>query len=506
MSKLATIVDGVLGVDPSADALEFNKDWWTWGDLSRIGTALDAALTAAGLGASTRVAGMMCNRPEVAAALLKIISSDRCVVTLNPSLPDDRLAQDILGLKPPVIFGVAKDWARPAVIAAAKQIGCLGLELTEDKVDPVRLVAGLEKMTGSDLRVLSDEGVGIEMLTSGTTGTPKRVPLKRRTLEQAVIDAGLYDRRSPDDPPKLRGGVAIGNSPFAHIGGIFSLFNTIMAGRKLTLLEKFSVTGWVDAVKRHRPRVAGAPPSALRMILDANVPKEDLSSLVAFRAGTAPLDPDLGDEFYERYGIPVLQNYSATEFAGAGAGWTIEDYKIYHKTKRGSVGRINPGIKARVVDQETGEPVAPGTEGLLEILASHLGDGKNWLRTTDLAVIDEDEFMWIKGRADNAIIRGGFKIIPDDVVRAIEQHPAVREAAVVALPDPRLGQVPAAAYLTRSGASAPSSDEMRNFLRERLLPYQIPTEILAVEEFPRTPSLKVSQPDLRQLILNRIAA
>lgn len=499
MSKLGEMLNGVLEIDPKADAIEFEHAWWSWGDLRRIGQAVDAALNAAGLGASARVGGLMRNRPELAAALIAIIGADRCVVTLNPSLPDDRLAGDISGLAPPAIIAFARDWERPAVREAARAIGCLGLELTCDLAAPVRIVPGLEAPSGAGLRRLSEGSVAIEMLTSGTTGTPKRIPLKLRTLEQSVIDAGVYDKRGQDDPPKLRGGVTIVNAPFAHISGIFGLFNTIVAGRKVTLLERFSVEAWVDAVRRHRPKVAGAPPSALRMILDANVPKEDLASLSAYRTGTAPLDPDLADEFFERYGIPVLQNYSATEFAGAGAGWTIDDYRKHRKDKRGSVGRMTPGVKARIVDPDTGEEVPRGEQGLLEILASHLGDGKGWLRTTDLAVLDADDFLYIKGRADNAIIRGGFKIMPDDLVRAIEQHPAVREAAVTALPDARLGQVPVAAYIPKAGASPPSEADLKAFLRDRLLPYQVPTTIVAVEELPRTPSLKVSQPELRKL-------
>ncbi|MBV9509417.1 MAG: long-chain fatty acid--CoA ligase, partial [Caulobacteraceae bacterium] len=417
-SKLYEITQGVMHVDPAADAIEFEGAWWTWGDLSRIGDAIEAALAKAGLGANTRIGGVMRNRPETAAMMLALLTSDRCVVTLNPSLPDDRLAGDILALKPPAVIAFAQDWARPAVAEAARKIGCLGIELTHDRVAPVRLVPGLETVSGADLQREAAEGIAIEMLTSGTTGAPKRIPIKRFTLEQAVVDAGVYDNRGPDEAPKLRSGVTIFNSSFAHIAGFFALFNNVASGRKLSMMEKFNVAGWVDAVRRHRPKVAGAPPSALRMIIDAKVPKEDLASLVAFRAGTAPLDPELGEEFYDIYGIPVLQNYSATEFAGAGAGWTLEDFKKYHKEKRGSVGRVNPGIKARVIDAETGEPVAFGTQGLLELQAPHLGDG-GWLRTTDLAVMDADDFLWIKGRADNAIIRGGFKIIPDDVVRAL---------------------------------------------------------------------------------------
>jgi long-chain acyl-CoA synthetase len=498
MSRLSDLVRGVLRVDPAAPAMEHDGRWRSWGELDGLIDAIDAALAAGGLGAGARVAAMLRNHPLMAAALLGLVTTDRCVVTLNPSLPDARLAADILALRPPAVIALESDWARQEVREAALAIGCLGLMLTEDGDQPVRPAPGLEQVTGRDLN-REAPGVAIEMLTSGTTGAPKRIPLKAATFEQAIVDAGVFDGRKPGDPPRLRAGVQILNAPFAHIGGVFGLFNVIAAGRQSCLLDRFTVEGFADAVRRHRPKVASAPPSALRMILDAQVPKEDLASLVAFRAGTAPLDPDLADEFHARYGVPVLQNYGATEFAGGVAGWTLADFKTYPTEKRGSVGRVMPGISARIVDPETGAELALGAEGLLELKARHLGDGKSWLRTTDLAVLDGDDFLWIRGRFDNAIIRGGFKVLPDDVVRALEQHPAIREAAVVALPDPRLGQVPAAAYTVRGGSMAPDEAELRGFLREKLLPYQVPVRLLQVGELPRTPSLKVSQPDLKAL-------
>lgn len=504
MSRLAELVRGVLRVDPAAPAMEHQRRWWSWGDLDRVIEAVDQALTGQGIGAGERVGCLLRNRPELAALLLGVVITDRCVVTLNPSLPDERLANDIRVLRPPVLIGSAQDWARESVLSAAREIGAMALQLPSEPGGPVTVVGGLSAPTGGELNRQAP-GVGVEMLTSGTTGVPKRIPLKARALEQAVVDAGVYDNRKPEDAPRLRGGVQILNAPFAHIGGVFGLFNCIAGGRSSCLLDKFSVVDWVDAVRRHRPKVAGAPPSALRMILDAEVSKDDLSSLVAFRTGTAPLDPDLADAFYDKFGIPVLQNYGATEFAGGVAGWTIGDFKAHHKDKRGSVGRMNPGIDARIVDPESGAEKALGEEGLLELRASHLGDGKAWVRTTDLAVLDADSFLWINGRHDNAIIRGGFKILPDDLIRALEQHPAVREAAVVALPDPRLGQVPAAAYILKAGARPPSDEELRAFLRERLLPYQVPVALLAVDEMPRTPSLKVSQPDLKKLFLDHAA-
>jgi acyl-CoA synthetase (AMP-forming)/AMP-acid ligase II len=503
MSKLAELVREIFSLDPAAHAAELDGEWWSWGDLAAIGAAIEEKLTSAGLGKDARIAGMLKNRPEMAGALVHVLASGRCLVTLNPSLPDDKLGEDIRTLKPGAIFGLESEWARLGVIAAAREIGCLGLVLTQDRANPVRVIDGLEKPDLSTLRAFAEDGVGVEMLTSGTTGTPKRIPLKRRSIEQSVLGAAVYDGRKEGDKPKLRDHVVLVNAPFTHIAGIFGLMNAIMAGRKVAILSRFSVEGWVGAVERHGLKVASAPPAALRMILDAKVPKDRLKSLSAFRTGTAPLDPDLADAFFERYGIPVLQNYSATEFAGAGAGWTLADYKNHYPAKRGSVGRINPGLDARTVDPETGAPLGIGEQGLLELRAPHLGNG-DWMRTTDLAVLDEDNFLYIKGRADNAIIRGGFKVFPEDVIKAMQEHPAIREAAVVGLPDDRLGQIPVAAYVTKAGEIAPDDADLREVLRQKLLAYQVPVHIFALDELPRTPSLKVSQPELKALLAEKI--
>lgn len=286
--------------------------------------------------------------------------------------------------------------------------------------------------------------------------------------------------------------------PFVHIGGLWALFTVANAGRRACLLEKFDVREWHAAVKQYRPKVSGAPPAALRMILDANIPREDLSSLIALRTGAAPLDPAIEDEFLSRYGTSVLQNYAATEF-GDIAGWTLKEYRELRLSKRSSVGRIQPTVAARCVDPVTGAEVPLGAEGVLEIRAAHIGDGRNWIRTNDRAKMDNDRFLWITGRADNAILRGGFKVHPDDVVKALEQHPAVLEACVVGIDDRRLGQAPVAAVVLRGAMSSPGSEELQQFLRAHLLPYQIPTQFKFIAEMPRTPSMKPNQPAVREL-------
>lgn len=500
MSQLKDILAAVMAIDPQAPAIEFEGRWHSWGELATAGAALEAVLDAAGLGPGTRVAGLLRNHVRIIPAVQAVVGSGRCIATLNPHAPDDKLAADIRALKAPVLVALAIDWARPDIRAAAADIGCLGIEMTLDPALPVRLVDGLERVRGADLN-REATGVGIEMLTSGTTGTPKRVPLKLANFERMMMETAIYEAgRQKDAAPVLRSGVQIMNTPFSHIGGIMSCFGFALAGRKGCLLDRFNVGSFVDAVRRHRPKTASAPPSALRMLLDADVPKEALSSLVVFRTATAPLDPALADAFTEKYGIPVLQNYGATEFAGGVAGWTLPEWQKYGRDKRGSVGNIHKGIDARITDPDSGEELPHGAQGVLELRAPHLGNGKDWVKTTDLAVLDADRYLWIKGRADNAIIRGGFKVLPDDVVNAMQQHPAIREASVVGLPDPRLGQVPGAAYILKANAPPLGEDEMRTFLREKLMPYQVPVVLKQMDEFPRTPSMKVSQPDLRRLL------
>jgi len=498
-SQLSGWIDSIAAVDPDAAELEFEGHWQSWGELISAAGALGGVLDDASLPAGTRVGVLLRNHATQIPVLLGLFRSGRCLASINASAPDDKLADDIRRAGVPALVATEADWARPGIREAAAAIGAVGIALTGKADAPAVAVAGL-----AGDRTLwtnpSAEGVAIEMLSSGTTGTPKRIPLTTRKFEHALKGAASFEKgRGENDAPKLRGGVQIVTAPLAHIAGITGVMNNLLAGRKICLIEKFSVEAFRDAVVRHRPKVAGAPPSALRMLLDANLPKEDLSSLVAYRTGTAPLDPALADAFYERYGIPVLQNYGATEFAGGVAGWALEDFKSSWKAKYGSVGRINKGIEARVVDADSGDELAIGETGLLELRGGNIGKDSEWIRTNDLALLDPDNFLWIKGRHDGAIIRGGFKVFPDDVTKALETHPAVREAAATGMPDERLGQVPVAAFVLKSGFSAPTTDEMKTFLKSKLMPYQVPVRLMCVAELPRTPSMKVSQPELRVL-------
>ena len=496
MTLITDKLRAVMALDPDRIEIDFAGREYRWSDIARVVAEIERALDGLGLPRDARVGIMLRNRPAHVAAIVAVLASDRCLVSLNPILPDTRLFGDVAALSLPAIIADEEDAARPGLDKALAQAGT-ALVAIAPLLEGVRLACGMKR---SEATRQTAPGVAIEMLTSGTTGPPKRVPLTRAAFDASFAGFTSYEKhRDFADQPQLRSGVVMVVNPLTHIGGIYGCIGALLAGRKIALLERFTVEAWVEAIRRNQPKVAPAVPSAVRMLLEADVAREDLASLTALISGTAPLSPDLVDAFLEKYGIPILGNYGATEFAGPVAGWTLGDFTTLWPTKRGSVGRVHANIAARVVDGSSGRVLAPGDEGLLEVCGEQLGNGGAWLRTTDRATLDGDGFLYIAGRADDAIIRGGFKVHPDDVVKALHQHPAIREAAVVGVSDARLGAVPAAAIILRDGVQAPEPEALKAFLKQRLIAYQVPMQIRFVEDFPRTPSMKPSAPGLQAL-------
>ncbi|MBV9996507.1 MAG: AMP-binding protein [Caulobacteraceae bacterium] len=485
-----------LKIDPQATAIEFRGEWMSWGELGRIVEGVDAALAQAGLPADGGAGLVMRNTPPICGAVLSLIASDRCLITLNPYYPDATLAEDVRKLRPAAVVASKMDWERPAFREAAREIGAAGIEIAEDGA--VRLVPGLEAI-GPGEHFQPEEDVGIYMLTSGTTGPPKRIPMTRhrilKTLEGAAQQ--FEKNRTLEDEPVLRKAVMIHQGSMTHVGGLWNLISAVMGGFRICLLDKFNAAEWRRAIAVHKPRAAGLPPSAVRMLLDTDATKEELSSLVALRCGTAPLDADTIDAVWDRWGLAVLTSYGSTEFTGV-AGWQIDDFRKNWKAKRGAAGRLNPIYEARVRDLETDEILPPGKEGVLELRGDHVWNGQ-WVRTTDRAILDEDKYIWIKGRLDNAINRGGFKVHGEEIASVLNQHPDVREACVVGVPDKRLGEAPAAAVILRDGGRL-TEEELRAWAREHMLPYQVPVRFVFVDDLPRTASEKPMLPAVRALL------
>ncbi|WP_135456651.1 AMP-binding protein [Mycobacterium sp. DL99] len=478
---LSQRIDDVLDLDPNANAIQYDGQWHSWGQVATLARRISA------VSSGTQVGIMLRNQPPHVAALLGVLAAGGTVVVINPSRGDERTRADIEALGLPVLIGLAEDIAALATPSPATTTVTIRDLHTEPEVGPAR----------SPSRDAGRPGVAVWMLTSGTTGPPKRVDLTYDMLARSVI--GRDPENSPA-PTELRRGVAILNSPLVHVGGVYRVLLCIAEARSFVLLAKFDLTRWADAVREHQPRAVSLVPAALRMVLHSDLTRDDLAGVRAVTSGTAPLSADDADAFTEKFGIPVLTSYAATEFGGGVASWTLADHRKYWKAKRGSVGRANPGARLRVVDED-GNPLRPDEKGLLEVKPAQFDADAEWLRTTDLARIDDDGFVWILGRADQAIIRGGFKVMPDDVRTALESHPAVRGAAVIGISDDRLGETPVA-MVELHGAT--TVDALLEYLGGRLARYEIPTDIAIVEAIPRTPSGKADLGAVRDHFASRV--
>jgi long-chain acyl-CoA synthetase len=459
MHSLSQRIADVLTLQPEGAAIEYDGRWSTWRQVADLSNRIAAV-------GETEAGMLLRNRPAHVAALLGVLLGGGTVVTINPSRGDDRTRADIAALGLPVVIGDPDD------LASTMPAGPTAIPISSLDGAPQVPAPGAGR-----------RGVAVRMLTSGTTGPPKRIDLTYEMLARSVI--GPDADHSPA-PTQLRRGVAIVNAPLVHIGGVFRVLQCVCEARPFVLLERFELNRWADAVRRHRPRAVSLVPAALRMVLHSDLTRKDLESIRAVTSGTAPLSAEDADAFTAKYGIPVLTSYAATEFGGGVAGWTLDEYQKYWQDKRGSVGRASLGAKLRVVDED-GTPLGTDEAGLLEVKPGQLGPGADWMRTTDMARIDADGFLWILGRADEAIIRGGFKVMPDDVRNALESHPAVAGAAVVGRADERLGETPVAMVELRDAVDAAT---LVDYLRTRLARYEIPTDVVIVEQIPRTPSGK----------------
>lgn len=501
---LAERIRAVAAIDPQAEAIEQRGAWNRWQETSAAIEDLTSVLAAAGLGPGTEVAMPLRNRPHHVHAMAAVLANHCTIVTMNARQPPARTLAELDELRVPVLMADRDDLADPGLADAVSGAGVLAVALGGP--DPLSVVSPLEHDRPFEK---GDAGIAVKMLTSGTTGLPKRVAFSAQGLKDSVLGAARLtpgpSNRKPGEEPDLllRRGFIPNWAPIEHVSGMWRAVEHMLEGRRLCLMETFDPAEWARVVRTYEVRMAMLAPATLRMVLDSGIGKDDLASLKGVTSGTAPLSVELKEEFEQAFGIPVLPAYGATEFPGNGAGWTLADHESFGRSKVGSVGRARPGVQIRVVGETDGQPLASNEIGLVEILAQTAatpsGEAPAWLRTTDLGRIDEDGFLWILGRADSAIICGGFKILATELVEAIEQHRQVREASVVGIPDERLGAVPVAAVLPASADDPPTAEDLERHCRTLLPAYKVPREFRIVQDLPRTSSLKVSMPAVQDL-------
>jgi acyl-coenzyme A synthetase/AMP-(fatty) acid ligase len=464
------------------NAILFEDRWHDWPSLRRTADALTAAIR--NVPAGQAVAQVTRNRPCSVGALLGLLRESRCILQVSSIQPPAAIAEEMRRMSPAIIVAEAEEWSQP-LRAVAQELGALGISLSADSVAPMSGWTVREPAS----RAPAPHEVGIMMPTSGTTGPPKRVPITQAQLETYRADKDSQIVESDR--------VVIIAGPLFTVTGLRPLLSWATRPMRMALMERVDVARWAGLVKTYRPRDGGLPPAAMRMLLDSDVPRDSLASLQGWVTGSAPVDPDVAERFEAEFGVPVLVAYGATEFGGPVARMTAEDRQRWGNAKRGSSGRAITGNSLRVVGPEDGRELAPGESGLLEVSAARTGN--EWVRTNDLARIDADGFLYIEGRADDVIIRGGFKVPLGEVEAKLEAHPQVAQASVLAEDDERLGQVPVAAIVPRDGSGL-SAEAIEQWARETLAPYKRPARFVILPALPMTASMKVNRPELRRLL------
>jgi long-chain acyl-CoA synthetase len=456
------------------------------GELVASAERLGMTLAESGVATGQVVAAMLPNDAITIAALFGTWRAGGVYTPLNPRAADAELIIQLETLRPVAVITTPD---------LADRFSTFGLPVIVGA--DLSWSATLSPTTPENPRQY-DADVALLQFTSGTTGPPKPVPLRHTTVLdlidrllaklRGVKSAGSKSNRTP--MPNL---VPLSLSLWA---GIYQVLFAFRAGSGVVLMDRFSPSDFAALVKQHQLRSTVLPPAALAMVLyDESV--TDLSPLKIVRSITAPLSPVQGARFRDKFGVIVLNSYGQTELGGEVVGWSAADARAYGESKLGSVGRPLAGIDVTISDDEvmvrTPTTLARNIDpAFLDRLTD---DG--WFHTGDLGWFDDDGFLWLDSRVSDMINRGGLKVFPGAVEDVLLGAAGVREAAVVGVPDDRLGEVPWA-FVVRTD-DGPSEDALTTWCRERLTPYRVPVRIVFIEKLPRNDVGKVVKRDLAAL-------
>lgn len=469
---------------------------WTYAELAGWASAIAADLRARGLAAGDRVAVCLPNGPELVAALFGAWTAGVVPVTISALYHDDELRKSVgrvdaaLVLAPPERLEVFATDDPPAAELAAQPAAPVAEPLAPHPVDP------------------DDEGV--VLFTGGTTGSPKAVRLSHGGVRGALARLARASKGGAEGPYPLAPASASPNLltlPLFHSGGQHALLFALHVGRSAVLCERFRVETVARMVDEHRIDNLFLLPTMIFDLVEAP-PAVRLDAVRSVLVSGQALDPELRRRFEERFEVPILDNYGSTEI-GHVAGWTSRDLRE-GRWKPGAAGRLYEGVEIEIRG-EGGDPLPRGATGEIWVrtaitkgyvakdddAASVIVDERGWVASGDVGHLDDDDVLFLSGRSRDMIKTGGFQVWPAELETVLRAHPQVRDVAVVAAPDPRMGEIPKALVVLTDEARARDpqdlTDELVALLRERLAHYKAARAVAFVDALPRTAAGKVDR-------------
>jgi long-chain acyl-CoA synthetase len=357
----------------------------------------------------------------------------------------------------------------------------------------------------------ADDDLAVLLFTSGTAGLPRAAMLSHGNL-RANIDqiraAAVSDAGDKTAGPPTADDVALGVIPLFHIFGLNAVLGLMLTvGGSVVLVERFDPPAALALLAEHKITVASGVPTMWRAWAD--LPPTDagdanpMASLRLGVSGAASLDPDLRRAIAARYGIVLSEGYGLTEAS------PVVTSGVGHPAPDGSIGLPLPGLLVRLIDR-FGEDALVGDPGEVwvkgpNVFAGYWDDPEatravltedGWLRTGDLAVVDDDGFLWLVDRAKDVIIVSGFNVVPAEVEAVLLRHPDVADAAVVGVAHPHTGEAVKALVVPESGASI-DEHALIDHASRHLARYKCPSNVTFVDELPRDPAGKLLRRRLR---------
>lgn len=364
-----------------------------------------------------------------------------------------------------------------------------------------------------------DDAVAVVLFTSGTTADPKAALLRHRHLMAYLLGSVDFAGADPTE-------AALIAVPPYHVAGVANMLSNLWSGRRLVYLPSFDADEWIATVERERVTHAMVVPTMLTRIverLDAvgAEPGGRLPSLSTLSYGGARLGERVvrrALELLPRTGF--VNAYGLTETASTLSVLGPDDHRAAVdsddpavRARLGSAGRVLPSIEIEIRD-EGGRPVAPGESGLVfvrgeqiagEYSAGTVLDDEGWFATRDRGRLDAEGYLFVEGRDDDTIIRGGENVAPAEIEDVLLARPEVREACVVGLPDDEWGQRIAAAVVLVDGA-AESPDELREWVRSHLRGSKTPDVLVFRSSLPHTDTGKLLRRVVQRELIDEIAS
>ena len=495
--NLSRIVERWAAHRPQHVAVHFQGEDISYAALWRRVEAATLRLASLGIHKGDRVAYLGHNHPDLLAILFACARLGAMLVPLNFRLAAPEHAE-ILANADPAVFVVDPDFHEHAA-AVAKSLPLMRLVALQGEragwfawegPPPV----GFEpKLPGTDADPV------LIVYTSGTTGKPKGAVHTQAGLVWNIVNATLcQDLTSRDHVLTVL--------PMFHVGGLcIQTLPALHAGATVTIHARFDASAFLRDVAARKPTLTLLVPATLKAVYaHPDWQRTDLSSLREVNTGSSTVPDSLFAPFHAR-GIPVGQVYGATETGPVSIYLRAEDAI----RKAGSAGKAAVHAEIRLVDAE-GRDVAPGEVGEILVRAPNLMQGywkdpdnpafrDGWFHTGDLARVDGEGYYWVVGRTRDMIISGGENVYPAELENVLADCPAIAEAAVVGVPDPKWGEAVVAAIVRKPGAALDAAAVLSLF-DGRLARFKHPRRVVFVDSLPKSALGKVQKFELRKLV------